>query len=185
MTLHAPTCRALAAAATLALTGAAQAHITLEQAQAAAGSTYKAVFRVGHGCSGSPTQRLTVALPAGFRGARPMPKAGWALAIRRAPLAQPVDSHGQRITDDVVEISWQARSPDDALPEAQYDEFVLRGQLPEQAGPLWFSVRQTCAQGEWHWAERPADPATTSTRGLRAPAVLLQVVPAEGAHHAH
>ena len=34
--------------------GAALAHVTLKQQDAAAGSTYKAVLRVGHGCEGSP-----------------------------------------------------------------------------------------------------------------------------------
>ena len=47
---------AAAALATLALTGAAQAHITLEQSTAPAGSTYKAVFREGHGCAGTATR---------------------------------------------------------------------------------------------------------------------------------
>ncbi|OYV01005.1 MAG: nuclear export factor GLE1, partial [Burkholderiales bacterium PBB5] len=76
----------------------AHAHVTLEQAQAPAGSTTKAVLRVGHGCNGSATHTVTVQLPAGFRGAKPVPKAGWALALQKAPLAQPYDSHGRTIT---------------------------------------------------------------------------------------
>jgi uncharacterized protein YcnI len=48
---------ALAAATALALTGAAMAHVTLETAEAPAGSYYKAVMRVGHGCEGSPCAR--------------------------------------------------------------------------------------------------------------------------------
>lgn len=167
----------------LATTTLASAHVVLEDQAALAGSSYRAAFRVGHGCSGSPTTAIRVVLPAGVRGAKPMPKPGWTLAIRRAPLAQPYDSHGKTVREDVVEISWTASVPEHALPDAWYDEFVLRTTLPAQAGPLWFRVVQTCASGQLDWAEVPAQ--GTSTRGLKAPAVLLEVLPAGQAAHAH
>lgn len=92
----------------LALAPAAQAHVTLEQAEAVAGTPYKAVLRVGHGCDGSATTRITASLPAGFRGAKPMPKAGWTLDVKREKLAKPYESHGRMISDDVVVVSWTA-----------------------------------------------------------------------------
>lgn len=161
----------------LALLGAAaaQAHVTLEEPQALAGAAYKAVLRVGHGCEGTATHTLVVRIPAGFRGAKPMPKAGWALSVERAPLAQPYESHGRTVRDDVVQITWKATGKDFFLADAHYDEFVLRGQAPAQAGPLWFQVRQLCEKGEWNWADVPA--SGTRTQGLKAPAVLLDVVP--------
>jgi uncharacterized protein YcnI len=160
----------------LATGSAALAHVTLEQPQAAAGSTTKAVLRVGHGCDGSATHTLSVLLPAGFAGAKPVPKAGWALTVRKAALAQPRDSHGHSITEDVVEITWTARGRDNWLEDAYYDEFTLRGQLPAQAGPLWFKVSQLCETGRADWADIPA--TGTSTQGMKTPAVLLQVTPA-------
>ncbi|MDC8770483.1 YcnI family copper-binding membrane protein [Roseateles albus] len=165
------------------LSAAAQAHVTLEQPEAVAGTPYKAVLRVGHGCEGSATTRVTVTLPAGFRGAKPMPKAGWALDIKRAPLAKPYDSHGRTISDDVIELSWTAKSEDAYLQDAWYEEFILRGSLPEQPGPVWFKVRQSCVKGEWNWAELPAE--GDSTKGLKAPAVrlmLLKPAAAPGSH---
>jgi len=162
---------------------AAQAHITLEEPQAAAGSSYKAVLRVGHGCEGSATHTLTVRLPAGFRGAKPMPKPGWTIGITRAALAQPYESHGRKIVDDVVEISWKAATRDAWLPDAHYDEFVLRGQAPDTPGPAWFKVQQLCEKGQWDWSELPA--TGTSTQGLKAPAVLLQVQPGAAEGHVH
>lgn len=175
---------ALAAFATL-LALPARAHVTLEQPVAVAGTGYKAVFRVGHGCEGTATHTVRVLLPTGFRGARPMPKPGWALEVQRAALAEPYESHGQRITDDVVAITWRATSREAWLPDAHYDEFVLRGQAPERPGPLWFKVQQLCERGQWNWEEMPAA-GGTSTRGLRAPAVLLEVKPkAEGGHSHH
>jgi uncharacterized protein YcnI len=105
-----------------------------------------------------------------------------ALSIRREPLAQPYTSHGKQVTDDVTEIVWTARSVEAHLPDAQYDEFVLRGQLPDTPGPLWFKVQQLCPSGQLDWAEIPT--SGTTTKGLKAPAALLNVEPAtEHAHH--
>lgn len=161
-----------------------QAHVVLEEPAALAGSSYRASFRVGHGCAGSPTTGIQVYLPASVRGAKPMPKAGWALTTRRAPLAQPYESHGKTVREDVVEISWTVQNPAQALPDDWYEEFVLRATLPAQAGALWFRVLQTCASGQLDWADIPAQ--GTSTRGMKTPAVLLEVLPGGSASaHAH
>lgn len=135
----------------------AQAHVTLEQKEAEAGSAYKAVLKVGHGCEGSATRQLSVTVPPGLRKAKPTPKAGWTLAIKSD------------------EISWTANSEADYLQDAWYDEFTLRGSLQDEPGELWFKVRQTCVKGESNWAEIPA--AGGSTQGLKWPAARLVVSP--------
>ncbi len=173
----------LAVAMSAALACSAFAHVSLEQPAAAAGSAYKAVLRVGHGCDGSATTGITVTLPEGFRAAKPMPKPGWELAVQSAKLATPYDSHGRSVTHDVVSVRWSAATAQAALPDAHYDEFILRGTLPASAGPLWFKVLQQCEKGQHHWADVPA--SGTSTQGLASPAVLLQVAPAPAAAHAH
>ena len=165
------------------LVAPAAAHVALAQPQAAAGSTYSAVLRVGHGCAGSATHTVVVQLPAGFRGAKPMPKAGWALSVRKQALAQPYDSHGRRVTEDVVEVVWTARSPEYFLADAWFDEFSVRGQLPAQAGPLWFKLQQLCEIGRLDWTEIPD--TGTATRQLKAPAALLEVLPAATGGHQH
>jgi uncharacterized protein YcnI len=167
----------------LLASGTAHAHVTLEQGQAPAGSTYKAVLRIGHGCDGSATHTVSVALPAGFRGANPMPTPGWTLTVSTAPLAQPDDSHGRTLTEDVVEVSWKAATREAWLVDAHYDEFTMRGQLPDKPQALWFKVQQLCERGQWHWAEVPA--SGLSTRGLKSPAVLLEVTPAATQGHLH
>lgn len=161
----------------------AVAHVVLDQPQAPAGSAYTASLRVGHGCDGSPTHTVTVQVPAGLRGAKPQPKPGWTLSVRKAPLAQPSTSHGRTVTDDVVEVRWQATSRAAWLDDAWFDTFHLRGQLPAQPGPLWFRVQQLCETGQLDWTEVPA--SGTSTQGLKAPAALLQVMPAQPAGHQH
>jgi periplasmic copper chaperone A len=173
----------IATSAALALAPSAFSHIVLEQGSAQAGSSYRAVLRVGHGCGSEATQAIRVLLPAGFRGAKPMPKPGWTLATRNEKLAQPYSSHGKEVTQDVVEISWTAATPANALPDAHYDEFILRGTLPEQPGALWFKVLQRCATAQNDWAEVPA--TGTETKGMKTPAALLTVTPAsaERPHH--
>lgn len=181
-----PMARAAALAGLMACAGVAQAHVTLEEPAAIAGKGYKATLRVGHGCEGTATHTVRVLVPAGFRGAKPMPKPGWTLETRSASLAQPYDNHGKRITEDVAEITWKAASREAWLADAHYDEFVLRGQTPAQPGPIWFKVQQLCEKGQWDWFETPRDPKSTSWTGLKAPAALLEVLPGMGGdEHRH
>ena len=150
------------------------AHIVLAEPAALANTSYRAALRVGHGCEGASTSAIRVTMPAGFQGAKPMPKAGWILSVKFAKLDQPYDNHGKPVTEDVREISWTAASRDSWLPDAYYDEFVLRGGLPSAAGPMWFKVLQTCEKGSIDWAETPA--GGTSTQGLKNPAALLEII---------
>jgi hypothetical protein len=52
----------------LAAVTSARSHVVLDQPAAAAGSGYRAVFRVAHGCDGLPTAGITVVIPAGVQG---------------------------------------------------------------------------------------------------------------------
>ncbi|ART53077.1 nuclear export factor GLE1 [Acidovorax carolinensis] len=158
----------------------ANAHVTLEYQVANAGSGYKATFRVGHGCGESPTREIAVTLPSGVQGAKPMPKAGWTIAIEREALAAPRTDHGKRITDEVRRIRWTANTPADALPNAPYDEFVLQARLPAQAGVLYWPVAQVCEQGRVDWAELPG--ASRKPDDLKFPAPVLELMPAAGGH---
>ena len=156
------------------------AHVTLEQQQVEANTTYKAVLRVGHGCEGLPTTAVRVQLPTGFQGAKPMPKTGWTLQSKIEKLPTPYDNHGKQITEDVTEITWTVKSPELALKDSEYDEFILRGRVAMPAGAAWFKVTQLCQEGSKTgsnpWTEIPAN--GTSTRGLKYPAALLNVVAA-------
>lgn len=171
----------LSLCALLLSAGAASAHVTLEQPAAPAGSSYRATFKIGHGCDGAATQVVVVTLPEGLRGAKPMPKAGWTLTTIRRPLKAPDDSHGKPVTDELAEVRWTANSEADYLQDTWYDEFVVRTGLPAEPGTLWFAVRQLCTQGEWNWAELPS----AATPRPRAPAVKLTVTPSLPAEHAH
>ena len=178
------TIKNIAICALLTGTTATFAHVVLDEPAALAGTSYKAVFRVGHGCDGAPTNAITVFLPPGFAGAKPMPKPGWTLTTWQEKLVVPYKSHGKTVTEDVVQIRWSANARENWLPEAYYDEFVLRGGLPSTAGPLWFRVLQGCENASLDWAQIPA--SGTSTKGLKSPAALLDVIPSGPAgEHQH
>jgi uncharacterized protein YcnI len=147
------------------------AHIGLDQRTAVAGSYFRGAFRAGHGCDGSASVAITVTIPDGVRGAKPMPKPGWTIERRIEKLATPYDSHGKTVTEDVVAITWRGGP----LPDAFFDEFVMQMQLPTTPGPIWFKVLQQCEKGEIDWSTIPA--TGTSTRGIKSPAALLEIVP--------
>lgn len=154
----------LLAAAAFALP--ARAHVTLEYQVAPADSAYKASFKVGHGCGGSPTRQVTVTIPPGVRGARPMPKPGWRLEVQKDKL-----------------VTWTAKSAEDMLASAHYDEFVLVAQMPALPGTLYWPVSQVCEEGRLDWTEVPRPGQKPSE--LKAPAATLEILPAGGgaAHH--
>lgn len=168
---------ALAAAAFTLAASAAQAHVTLETSEAPAGSFYKAVLRVGHGCGTSPTVAVRVQIPEGVMKAKPMPKAGWSLEVVVEPLAQPYDDYGTHVSEDVREIVWSGGN----LPDAFYDEFVFRARLPDTVGAvIAFPVIQQCAEGEHRWIEIP-EPGK-SADDYEEPAPQVTITEGNGEH---
>lgn len=176
----------IAAWAAFMVSGSTLSHVTLDQANAETSTYTKATLRIGHGCEGLPTAVLRVEIPDGFQEPKPMPKQGWTLATVRSKLAKPYDNHGTTVVEDVSEITWTANSTDAYLADAHYDEFVLRGKTPGTAGPLWFKVTQLCRQGDKTgqnpWTEVPA--TGTSTKDLKYPAALLNVIAPAGSNPA-
>ena len=166
-----------AAGACLLLAVPARAHVTLEQASGLAGSYQKLTFRVGHGCGASPTTSITVMLPETVTGTKPMPKPGWNIRMVEGKLSVPVESHGRQITAAVREVTWTGGP----LPDDYIDEFTVQSKLPAETGKLYFKVVQQCANGSVAWDEMPGAPGAV----LKAPAPVLDVLPAQGQPHQH
>lgn len=150
-----------ATAAVAVLSFNALAHVTLDYQVAPAGSSYRATFKVGHGCAASPTRQVSVAIPDGVRAAKPMPKPGWHLEL------QP------------TRVIWTAKTRDDMLAPTHYDEFVLLARLPDQAGTLYWPVVQVCEEGRHDWTEVPRPGQKLSD--LKSPAAALEILPGGGA----
>ncbi|MGB3274607.1 MAG: YcnI family protein [Castellaniella sp.] len=165
--------------ALLALATAAQAHVTLETSQAAAGGYYKAVLRVGHGCDGADMTRLRVRIPEGVLAVKPQPKAGWALELTQGKYEHPQTLHGASVESGVHEISWRGD-----LPDAYYDEFVFRVYVSDafKAGQtVYFPVVQECGQSVSRWIDTSGKPDARSP----APGVKIVAPAHEGGGHGH
>jgi uncharacterized protein YcnI len=163
------TTRLAVAALVLLAVAPAAAHVTLETQQAQPNATYRAVFRIPHGCEGAPTTRFTVRLPEGVTEARPMPKPGWTLrTLPRANLAAAA-AHGA--VPPLAEVVWEGGSLDDA----HYDEFVIRLRLPNTPGELvYIPVVQDCPDGKQAaWVEIPEPGRRITDYRMPAPAVRL------------
>ncbi len=190
----------------LLLPGLVNAHATLEKTEAESGSYYKGVVGISHGCDGSATTKVTIEIPDGVRGVKPIPKAGWQLDIIKEQLAKPYESHGKTVVEDVRKIIWYGNT----LEHAHYDEFGFRGQIAVgNSSKLYFPVRQECVVGELNWdqtpetAQKAADPhaghgdhaghgkaedkdAHNGHGGrskLEYPAPLVTVIDGQGKHH--
>ena len=147
------------------------AHVSLENRQAAVGSYYKAVFGVPHGCSGSATTKIRVQNPEGVIGIKPMPKAGWSFETVKGKYATGYEFHGAKVTEGVKEVVWSGGK----LADDNYDEFVMATYLTDRLKPnttLYLPVVQECEQGVSRWIDIPAGGRVATTmaanRRLRA-----------------
>jgi uncharacterized protein YcnI len=162
---------ALAATILAGASGLALAHVTLEGREATAGSTYKAVLRVPHGCEGSATVSLRVQIPEGVIGVKPMPKQGWTLTTVVGDYAKPYKLYDETLTKGVKEIAWTGGK----LQDDWYDEFVFRAVLPnDQPGTMvYFPVVQQCEKGINRWIEIPSPGKNSDDYKEPAPGVKL------------
>lgn len=155
------------------LAGPASAHPTLEQRAAMIGATYKAVVRVPHGCEGSATTSVSVKIPEGVIGVKPMPKPGWTLETRKAHYEKSYRYfHGAMVSDGVVEVRWSGGK----LPDEHYDEFVFQSFLSDELEAdkaLYFPVEQACEAGRVAWNQIPAAGGDAHALKSPAPSVML------------
>ena len=147
----------------------ALAHVTLDQSSMPADSYLRVAVRVPHGCDGAATTGVRVQIPEGFRNVKPMPVAGWNLTVVTEDGAKPAGEHGEGAP--VKEVAWQGGN----LPDAFYQEFILRLQTPKTAGEtIYFPIVQECEGGKvTRWIERPSRPGEQ----LRAPAFAVRITP--------
>ena len=133
------------------LGGEAFAHVSLEQKNVQAGGAFDATFKVGHGCSGSPTVRLNVRIPDGVVAVKPQAKDGWTVTSETGALGHATISGGRTFSDGARTVTWSG-----LLPPHQAGSFTLRAQLADDATVgkrLIFPVYQQCEKGEERWID--------------------------------
>jgi uncharacterized protein YcnI len=165
-----------ATAILMTLATPALAHITLATTEAEAGTTFRAILVVGHGCDGEATTSVRVQIPEGFYNVKPMPKAGWELQSVTGPYAKPFMNHGTELTEGVTEITWSGGT----LPDSQFDEFTFRGTFGSDlaaGSAFYFPVIQHCGDKESPWID------TSGDEDAEAPAPGVVMKAGSGEHH--
>ncbi|HEV7440210.1 MAG TPA: DUF1775 domain-containing protein [Methylobacterium sp.] len=154
---------------------AALAHATLERKEASPNASYRGVVQITHGCDGRPTTRVSVTIPEGMVGAKPMPKPGWQVATARGAYEKPYQSFHGTVSEGVKTITWSGNE----LPDDQIDEFTFFARVSDAFAPgstVYFPIEQDCTTGQYRWSEIPA--AGQSAKDLKSPAPGVLIVAA-------
>lgn len=158
----------------LAMAAPAFAHITLAVQEAPTGS-YRATFKVPHGCDGAATTAIRIQIPEGVISVKPMVKPGWTIDTKKGDYAKSYTLYGAELTSGVTEVDFTGGN----LPDAFYDEFVLTGTLSDSFIPgdtVYFPVVQECGPAADRWIEIPASGQTVDD--LKRPAPHLTITDA-------
>lgn len=146
------------AALALALTPAAWAHVTVQPTEAPAGSFYKFVVRVPNERPDASTVKVEVKFPETLAFVSFQPKPGWDRTVRMKRLEQPIEVHGEQITEVVDTVVWEGGR----IGPGEFDEFGFSARVPEESGILEFPAIQTYDSGEvvrWIGAPDSDEPA--------------------------
>jgi len=159
----------------LLLAAPALAHVTVNPGQATAGEQTTIALRVSHGCDGSGTTAISVQIPDTVASVTPEFLPGWTVDTTTGPLAEPVEQHGETVTEGIREVTWSGGT---AIPDGLYFEFGLSVRMPDTPGEtLYFPVVQTCESGETQWIEIPAE--GEDGHDLESPAPAVELVAAD------
>nr|WP_091131940.1 DUF1775 domain-containing protein [Microvirga guangxiensis] len=172
--MSSPTRGALVAAALIAVSTPAFAHVSFEAAQAAPNSSYKAILRIPHGCDGTPTLKVRVRIPEGVVAVKPMPKPGWKLETAKGAYVRAYQVQGEAVSEGVTDIVWTG-----SLDDAHYDEFVFQARFTDAFQPgatVYFPVVQECEKGTQEWTQVPA--AGEDPHKLASPAPGVKIAAA-------
>jgi uncharacterized protein YcnI len=165
---------ALAAAASLLVPAAAQAHISLHPNTIPAGAFATLDVRVPGEQEGAHVTKVDVLFPRGFTGVDYENVPGWSTRIIEARLATPVKEDGETIDTEVSQIVWTWTGPLGKLDNGQFVNFPLSLAIPADASgkALEFRTVQTYSNGQViHWispsltAEHPSPRINVTAKG--------------------
>jgi len=166
------------AAALVAMTMPASAHVTVNAPGATQGGQYQLVtVKVPNESDTASTVDVKLALPSDtpLIGVSVQPVAGWAVTATTAKLTTPIKQGDDEITESVTQIEWKASAGAGIGPN-QFQQFVISvGQLPKTP-TVTFKAVQTYSDGTvTNWIDVPA---AGSTQEPEHPAPTLTLVAA-------
>lgn len=170
----------MAGVLSVVMAGPALAHVTATPDEGAAGSFFTTYFKVGHGCEESPTTEVTMQIPDGVTNVAPEAIPGWSVETKIGELSEPVEVHGEEITEGVKEVTWTAQG--EPLDAHQFLNFGLGMRLPDgdDGEVIYFPFVQSCEKGELAWVNIPD--SLEEWGEIEEPAPYVVLTAAEGAH---
>lgn len=130
-------------------------------------------IRIPHGCSGAPTDTVSVQLPDGVINAKPEAMSGWKVSTERVSSA-PYTLWGTDYTDRVGVITWSGGS----LPADEFLDFGISAIFNMEPGEYTVPVTQKCGADSVAWIEVPG--AGQTEDDLEHPAPMITVVASAG-----
>jgi len=172
---------AVTAGLTLVIAVPASAHVIANPDEVPAGGYAVISLRVPHGCDGAATTSVTVKVPDTVASVTPQLLPGWEVGTKTGPLAEPIELHGETVTEGVREITWSGGAP---IPDGTFFDFGVSALMPDEAGEtLYFPTVQTCEQGETAWIDVPEAGQDHDDLETPAPAVTLTDATETGHDH--
>lgn len=165
--------------ATVLVAVPAAAHVSVTPGEAPSGGYARLDFSVPHGCDGESTNEVAVAIPPGAVSIKPEFLVGWDVETEIGPYDEPVELHGEEITEGVVSVTWTAQEGFE-LPDGQFRTFGLSVKLPEgePGTQLAFPTVQGCVDGaETAWVTVPE-----GDEEPEHPAPMVTLTAADGGH---
>jgi uncharacterized protein len=137
---------ALAGAGALAGASAADAHVSVQPEEAAAGAFTVENVRVPTEEENASTTKVQIQLPDGFAEVSYQPVPGWQVKVKKTKLATPVTTdEGDKVTEQVSQVTWSGGK----IAPGQFQDFPLSVQIPDKAGEtLTFKAIQTYSNGK-------------------------------------
>jgi uncharacterized protein len=172
------------AAALLSSPAVAEAHVTVQPAEAPAGGFVRLDVRVPNERDDAATTKVDLKLPPGFAEASYEPVPGWTVKVAKSKLAKPIKTDDGEVTEQVSRITWTAKRTADGIPPGAFQDFGLSVQVPGRAGDtLTFKALQTYSNGtvvRWIGANDSDAPAPVVRVTGASPAATPAKAPSGG-----
>lgn len=133
----------------LALAPAARAHVTLQPEEVPAGGFIRLDVRVPTERDNASTTKVAVQFPPGFLFVSYEAVPGWDAKVTMRKLDKPVEQFGEKISEEVGQITFTANGQAAGIGPGQFQDFGLSLGVPDKAGrTLSFPAVQTYSSGE-------------------------------------
>jgi uncharacterized protein len=162
------TVAALAATLAVTLPAAADAHVTVQPPEAAAGTYAVVNVRVPNEKDDRGTTKVQVQVPPGVSYAAYQPVPDWTAKITTRTPAKPFSVQGEPVKEEIDTITFTGRGREGVIAPGQFLQFPISIRVPDGAEgtKVPFKALQTYEGGEvvrWIGAEDSETPAPTLT----------------------